>query len=213
MLSLTDLIAQRLRVGSHIKAPCCCPGRKIHGLCSRVAKDVCHVDLIHYAHGSRCFKGLGTTSFHPESMELAKAQSLFCLEPLGDSPYRKSIWDSLSLGCIPVVFSVYSEITAPWHWGGWRNTSRVYVPEKVFLDDDFDLVDYLRAIPPGHVRSMQDTIAKHANAINIAVDDLPYDAYETLVRRVVLETTKYEARPRRPFKGDEHGQWLDVGRW
>ena len=46
-----------------------------------------------------------------------KGRSTFCLEPGGDSPYRKSLWDSLAVGCIPVVFSKYSELTAPWHWG------------------------------------------------------------------------------------------------
>ncbi|KAH8044099.1 hypothetical protein JL722_14845 [Aureococcus anophagefferens] len=161
----------------------------------------------------QCFLGLGTTSFHPETMELAKAKSVFCLEPLGDSPYRKSIWDSLSLGCIPVVFSLYSEITAPWHWGPWRNASRVYVPEARLNDDAFDLVDHLRSIPEADVKAMQATIAHHARSIQIAVDDVPHDAFETLVRRLVAEVEAHEASPGfpAPFDPGETGQWLDVG--
>ena len=34
-----------------------------------------------------------------------KQQSIFCLEPAGDTPSRKSIVDSITLGCIPVTFS------------------------------------------------------------------------------------------------------------
>ena len=34
-----------------------------------------------------------------------KAKAVFCLEPAGDSPWRKSLADSITLGCIPVLFS------------------------------------------------------------------------------------------------------------
>ena len=182
-------------------------------ICEAAPENFCHVDLIAYRERSKCFLGLGTTSFHPETMELAKAKSVFCLEPLGDSPYRKSIWDSLSLGCIPVVFSLYSEITAPWHWGPWRNASRVYVPEARLNDDAFDLVDHLRSIPEADVKAMQATIAHHARSIQIAVDDVPHDAFETLVRRLVAEVGAHEASPGfpAPFDPGETGQWLDVG--
>ncbi|KAH8048209.1 hypothetical protein JL722_12613 [Aureococcus anophagefferens] len=181
-------------------------------ICEAAPENFCHVDLIAYRERSKCFLGLGTTSFHPETMELAKAKSVFCLEPLGDSPYRKSIWDSLSLGCIPVVFSLYSEITAPWHWGPGA-TPRVYVPEARLNDDAFDLVDHLRSIPEADVKAMQATIAHHARSIQIAVDDVPHYAFETLVRRLVAEVEAHEASPGfpAPFDPGETGQWLDVG--
>ena len=46
----------------------------------------------------------------------AKASSVFCLEPEGDSPDRKSVYDSLLLGCIPVVFSRRTLALSPLHW-------------------------------------------------------------------------------------------------
>ena len=188
------------------------PRTRVVQICAAAPPNLCHVDLLDHKSKSKCFVGLGTTEFHPESMELAKAKSVFCLEPLGDSPYRKSIWDSLSLGCIPVVFSLYNEITAPWHWGKWRNDSRVYVPEQLLDDDAFDLVDHLRSIPENTVKHMQAVIAHHARSIQIAIDDVPYDAFETLIRRIVFEVAAYERRPGFPvaFDPGETGQWLDV---
>ena len=36
---------------------------------------------------------------------ILKASSVFCLEPAGDAPFRRSISDSVVLGCIPVIFN------------------------------------------------------------------------------------------------------------
>ena len=158
-----------------------------------------------------CFDNLGRIAFHPESLERVKGHSVFCLEPLGDSPYRKSIWDSLSLGCIPVVFSLYSEITAPWHWGSWRNDSRVYIAEDELLQPNFDLIRHLRNIPREQIRRMQDAIARNAHRIQFAIDDLPFDSYETLVRRAASEATQFEANGVPPLLPGDTGQWIDVG--
>lgn len=54
-----------------------------------------------------------------------KRQSVFCLEPPGALVGRKSIIDSILSGCIPVLFSSKQEELYPWHWGSWREDSRV----------------------------------------------------------------------------------------
>ena len=36
--------------------------------------------------------------------------STFCFTPSGDTYTRKGLWDSFSLGCIPVIFDVKSAI-------------------------------------------------------------------------------------------------------
>ncbi|KAJ1458474.1 exostosin family-domain-containing protein [Pelagophyceae sp. CCMP2097] len=193
---------------------------KIDDLCGALPDNVCLVDNLYFRQAgdhtvvvdkAACFRNLQRRDFHPESLEVVKGQSTFCLEPLGDSPYRKSIWDSLSLGCIPVVFSLYSEVTAPWHWGSWRNLSRVYIPEADLLDEKFDLVSHLRAIPDDMILAMQRNIAANINRIMFAVDDLPFDAYEVLVRRAALEATAFERRGVPDLGEEDTGQWLDVG--
>ena len=141
-----------------------------------------------------------------------KGRSTFCLEPGGDSPYRKSLWDSLAVGCIPVVFSKYSELTAPWHWGAWRNASRVEIDEAAYVDGRVDLARVLGAIPNATVARMRRTIAARAHAAIYAVDDLPHDAYETLVRRAAAEAAAFAgAGGPRSHAPSRSGQWLRVG--
>ena len=138
-------------------------------------------------------------------LKTVKARSVFCLEPGGDSPYRKSLWDDLAVGCIPVVFSLYAELTAPWHWGPWRNASRVYIPEAAYVDGTVDLFDYLARVPRADVARMQAAIAADAHRALYAADDLPHDAYETLVRRAAREAAGFDAARAAPS-----GQWLAV---
>ena len=56
--------------------------------------------------------------------------SVFCLNPPGDSPTRKGLFDSLLAGCIPVVFDKYTlEDQYAWHVGADRFDSiSVYIP-------------------------------------------------------------------------------------
>lgn len=77
-------------------------------------------------------------SFTRESASL-KAKARFCLEPGGDSPFRKSISDSLAMGCVPVVFSNITAEVAPWHWGGWRALGQLHVPRVDFLAGRYDM--------------------------------------------------------------------------
>ena len=56
--------------------------------------------------------------------------SVFCLNPPGDSPTRKGLFDSILAGCIPVVFDKYTlEDQYSWHIGIDRFESiSVYIP-------------------------------------------------------------------------------------
>lgn len=75
----------------------------------------------------------GTAVYPAEKLALAfelKRRSVFCLEPGGFNVIRKAIFDSLALGCIPVLFVESYEVAQlwPWHWGSWRNQSSVIIP-------------------------------------------------------------------------------------
>ncbi|CAN1816274.1 Probable xyloglucan galactosyltransferase GT11 [Linum perenne] len=52
--------------------------------------------------------------------------SAFCLQPPGDSPTRRSIFDSMLAGCIPVFFHPFSAY-GQYIWHLPRNYS-VYIP-------------------------------------------------------------------------------------
>ncbi|VVA96171.1 unnamed protein product [Arabis nemorensis] len=57
--------------------------------------------------------------------------SEFCLQPPGDSPTRKSVFDSLVSGCIPVIFDPYTAYYQyTWHLPEDHRTYSVYINKE-----------------------------------------------------------------------------------
>ena len=87
----------------------------------------------------------------------AKKKSIFCLEPPGFGPHRKSQIDSILLGCIPVFFQNDSDI-CPNHWNSWREESRILLSVK----DADTVIELLKKIPRSVIRAMQNSISANA---------------------------------------------------
>ncbi|XP_010431721.1 PREDICTED: xyloglucan-specific galacturonosyltransferase 1-like [Camelina sativa] len=67
----------------------------------------------------------------PETVIELFRDSEFCLQPPGDSPTRKSIFDSLILGCIPVIFDPYSAYYQyTWHLPEDHRRYSVYINKE-----------------------------------------------------------------------------------
>merc|ERR1719160_1666565 len=117
----------------------------------------------------------------------AKRESVFCLEPPGTTIGRKSIVDSLLMGCIPVLFDRKQDSLYPWHWGEWRESSRVMIelPQRCMTNpdkaSDCDVMRRLRRIPVEAVSAMQGAIAKHAHKMQYALKDFNGDALVNLL--------------------------------
>ncbi|KAH8070364.1 hypothetical protein JL721_5131 [Aureococcus anophagefferens] len=103
----------------------------------------------------------------------------FCLEPGGDSPYRKGFYDAMLTGCVPVVFGLYNARVAPWFVP--RN-ALVVVNETAYLGGAFNVLDLLRAVPPARVAAMRAALRDGAHRLQYAAADAPGDAFETLLR-------------------------------
>ena len=101
-----------------------------------------------------------------------KAASMFCAEPEGDAPGRKSIYDSLLLGCIPVVFSQRTLSLSPLHWTrDWKEDSCVYVDHDEFMSGGIDLMGELASlVRSGAAARMQETIRQNAAVLQYAPD-------------------------------------------
>ena len=82
--------------------------------------------IVHYCekHPKECVSssyGLNGTRFsfkvdghNPLSLS---QQSVFCFQPIGDLMTRKGLFDSILLGCIPVVFDpLTAHVMYTWHW-------------------------------------------------------------------------------------------------
>jgi hypothetical protein len=116
-------------------------------------------------------------------MMLLKGRSRFCLEPQGDSPFRKSISDSISMGCVPVTFSSITAGVAPWHWGGWRARGQVAVPRAAFIAGQIDLRALLTSVPADLAAEMRAAMAANGSKWQFALDDsVEDDAFKVLLR-------------------------------
>ena len=146
--------------------------------CRAAGSGVCRYDTS--TQGTHCSGHNGKWKL--KSLVTLKQQATFCLEPGGDSPYRKSLSDSILAGCIPVIFSPYLQIVSAWHWSAFRNDSHVFIDPSKYERGEIDLVATLRAIPPARVATMQRAIAEHAQSFHYALDDSHGDAVEVLLK-------------------------------
>ena len=126
-------------------------------------------------------------------LEETYARATFCLEPGGDSPYRKGFYDALATGCIPVVFGAFNARVAPWFV---PRGVVVELNETAYLAGDLDVLAFLAAMPADEVSRRQELLAAGAVKVQYAIDDVPGDAVETLLRgarRAALDLER--ARP------------------
>ncbi len=142
--------------------------------CSAAGDDICHL-LTH-----QIFQKM-----LPQALN-AKRDSVFCLEPPWIGSHRKSQVDSLTLGCIPVMFEpIQDKFLWSLHWGPFREDSRVLLNIRDVLSGKIDVITTLRAIPQARVREMQAAIAKHAHRMHYGYDDTPGDALEILLNGII----------------------------
>ncbi|KAL3680492.1 hypothetical protein R1sor_023448 [Riccia sorocarpa] len=101
------------------------------------------------------------TSFHPNSGDEIRTwqshystmdlflHSHFCMQPPGDSPTRRSVFDSLIGGCIPVLFNTYTAYYQyPWHLPEDAKSFSVYVPSEDVMSGRANVVEILKTISP-----------------------------------------------------------------
>ena len=129
----------------------------------------------------------GTSRYHLMRQTLGMyRRATFSLQPPGDDPARKGIIDSLTCGCIPVLFHPAQRRLWPYHWGAWANASSVLIhtaaggeteagstpharPHARSYDPrqprHTDVLAALAAIPQEEVRRMQAAIAANAHRL------------------------------------------------
>ena len=105
-----------------------------------------------------------------------KTRSLFCIEPPGHSPGRKSLIDSLLSGCVPVLLmdhrmSAHFDQYLPWHFEWRRQASVTYEVASLLIGknastsfSDF-VADLARLRDNGEARRMQRAIAANAHRL------------------------------------------------
>jgi hypothetical protein len=128
------------------------------------------------------------------ALATAKASSVFCLEPAGDSPWRKSISDSITFGCIPVLFSDLTDDVAPWFWQDWKAQGRVLVPRDEFVAGRIDLKMLLQSMPSELLELMQTTLREKSRRFQYSTDDDQHDGVRIILDNLHREAIDMERR-------------------
>lgn len=95
----------------------------------------------------------------PSSIMQMFQSSLFCLQPQGDSYTRRSAFDSMLAGCIPVFFhpgSAYTQYT--WHLPKNYSKYSVFIPEDDIRKRNVSIEERLRQISPEQVKIMREAV-------------------------------------------------------
>nr|XP_011463740.1 PREDICTED: xyloglucan galactosyltransferase KATAMARI1 [Fragaria vesca subsp. vesca] len=123
-------------------------------------------------------------------------QASFCLQPPGDTPTRRSIFDSILAGCIPVFFEEMSARTQyGWHLPEDQYPEfSVYIPKEDVVFKDTRILDVLRNIPRAKVRRMREKVLgliprimyrKHGSSMGLRTKKDAFDiAIEGVLQRV-----------------------------
>ncbi|KAM2583669.1 hypothetical protein TB2_044754 [Malus domestica] len=87
-------------------------------------------------------------------------QASFCLQPPGDTPTRRSTFDSIVAGCIPVFFED-SSAKAQYRWHlpeDQYGEFSVFIPKEDVVFKETRVLDVLMSIPRARVRRMREKV-------------------------------------------------------
>ena len=134
-------------------------------------------------------------------------RSIFCPAPTGDSITRKSVFDALVAGCIPVLFSKATINQYIWHFTEEEmKTIPIYIPMKQINEGHVNFMQVLRNISHHDIREKQKLIERLAPRLQYSIVpdssscvsndtctqiwDPPFvDAQEVIIRNVLNQKT------------------------
>ncbi|KAG6493944.1 xyloglucan galactosyltransferase KATAMARI1 homolog [Zingiber officinale] len=94
--------------------------------------------------------------FSPLRIMALFESSVFCLQPVGDSPTRRSTFDAMVAGCVPVFFHPGSAYTQyAWHLPRDYRRYSVFLPEEVVRQGNESIELALRKITVEEVAAMR----------------------------------------------------------
>lgn len=97
----------------------------------------------------------------PSTVTKLFQESVFCLQPQGDSYTRRSIFDSMISGCIPVFFhkhSAYSQYI--WHLPRDHSKYSVFIPEDDIRTKNLSIEEVLLKFSSAQVQEMREEVIR-----------------------------------------------------
>ncbi|KAH9680387.1 putative xyloglucan galactosyltransferase GT14 [Citrus sinensis] len=102
-----------------------------------------------------------TNCYNPVNVMKAFESSVFCLQPPGDTPTRRSTFDSILAGCIPVFFHPGSAYTQyKWHLPKNHTKYSVFIPEKKLRDRRFRINETLLGVSKVEEEAMREEVIR-----------------------------------------------------
>ena len=98
-------------------------------------------------------------------------RSIFCLQPPGDSPTRKSFYDSILSGCIPVIFKLKFPTEYPFSDKLNYSDFTYTIDEKLISRYNKSVLDIVKSIPREKVVSMHERLLQVAKWFQYSVPD------------------------------------------
>ena len=114
----------------------------------------------------------------------AYGRAVFSLQPAGDDGARKAIIDSVTMGCIPVLFHRAQFELWTLHLGDAMQDMALYLPIEAVLNGSLDVFNTLRKVPLERVEHMQRSIAANAHRLVYGFERSEDDAFGILLRAV-----------------------------
>jgi len=157
-------------------------GQTIHG--DVAAREIVGKWCEHYSGGSDLVCLHDPSEMLEENFLDLKSRSIFCLEPVGDTPSRKSTGDDYACGCIPVFIGVAQAFTYPFHWREWRDSAFVVMDESLFKSGMVDPVVALKTIDPKYISLLHGQIARYGSRFQYSVEKVPgmEDGFDLLLQ-------------------------------
>ncbi|XP_066285674.1 uncharacterized protein [Branchiostoma lanceolatum] len=112
--------------------------------------------------------------------------SVFCPQPPGDSPTRKSFYDAVQCGCIPVIFKLDYEPMYPFDDVLDYPKFTVKITDEDFFRGKRSIVDILQGIPEAEIAAMQEELRQVTPLLQYSYPPLPEtkDAFDMIMKEV-----------------------------
>jgi len=124
--------------------------------------------------------------------------SVFCLQPPGDTPTRRSTFDSILAGCIPVFFSVDSVYNQyKWYFPKDRTKYSVYISEEGVKNGKVSIEKLLASVSEEKISRMRNEVEKIIPKIiytkpgEVGPEKIE-DAFEIAVARVLERVSLFK---------------------
>ncbi|CAH1793058.1 unnamed protein product [Owenia fusiformis] len=120
-------------------------------------------------------------------------RSVFCLQPPGDTATRKSFFDTMLTGCIPVIFTHHPTYFYPfqnlikYNYPFNYDNFTVYIKEERITKQGENIIDILSKIPRDKIRSMQEHLKVIAKYFQYGTYGNGEDAFTMSLRTILTE--------------------------